>query len=266
MHCLKYLTLAAAFSFGCLPYVGLAAETPANPIISDSYDSESFIQDAYDAASKGVEVTFPYHPQQVFKIYTQLGFITDVHFEPGETIKYVGGGDTARWQIDNAKTGSLGRAVEHLFIKPVQNGITTNIVINTDKRSYQLIVEAGSAYNPMVSWIYPKSDMEIYAEQQAKSYSSINPTEIDFGYKISDTSYKWSPVDVFRSENKTYFKMKTEIKDTELPAVFVVDDDNKLLLVSYRFVDGYFIVDRVVDKAVFVLGKKKIKIRYRYED
>ena len=89
---------------------------------------------------------------------------------------------------------------------------------------------------------------------------------VKFGYKISDTHYKWSPVNVFRSEYKTYFKMKTDIKDTELPAVFVVDDDNKLLLVSYRFVDGYFIVDRVVDQAVFVLGGKKVKVKYRYED
>lgn len=73
-------------------------------------------------------------------------------------------------------------------------------------------------------------------------------------------------MNVFRSEYKTYFKMKSDIKDTELPAVFVVDDDNKLLLVSYRFVDGYFIVDRVVDQAVFVLGGKKVKVKYRYED
>ena len=81
----------------------------------------------------------------------------------------------------------------------------------------------------MVSWIYPKSDTQIYDEQQTKSYSSIDPSQIKFGYKISDTHYKWSPVNVFRSEYKTYFKMKSDIKDTELPAVFVVDDDNKLL-------------------------------------
>ena len=213
---MKSLILAALIAC-CIPVCGFAAESPANPIVSDSYGSEGFVQDAYDAASKGVEVTFPYLPQQVFKIYTQ-------------------------------------------------NGISTNIVINTDKRSYQLIVEAGSAYNPMVSWIYPKSDTQIYDEQQTKSYSSIDPSQIKFGYKISDTHYKWSPVIVFRSEYKTYFKMKTDIKDTELPAVFVVDDDNKLLLVSYRFIDGYFIVDRVVDKAVFVLGGKKVKVKYRYED
>lgn len=266
MYLSKSLILATAFSLSCFGASCFAAETPANPIVPDAYGSESFIQDAYDAASKGVEVTFPYYPQQVFKIYTQLGFITDVRFEPGETIKYVGGGDTARWQIDNAKTGSFGRSVEHIFIKPVQNGITTNIVVNTDRRSYQLIVEAGLAYNPMVSWIYPKSDIEIHKEQQTKSYSSINPASLDFGYKISDKSFKWSPAEVFRSDNKTYFKMKPEIKDTELPAIFVVDDDNKLLLVSYRFTDGYFIVDRVVDEAVLMLGKKKVKIKYRYED
>ena len=228
--------ILAALIAGCIPVCGFAAESPANPIVSDSYGSEEFIQDA------------------------------DIRLEPGETLKYVGGGDTARWRIDNAKTGRFGNTVEHILLKPLQNGISTNIVINTDRRSYQLIVEAGPAYNPMVSWIYPKSDTQIYEEQQTKSYSSIDPSQIKFGYKISDTHYKWSPVNVFHSEYKTYFKMKSDIKDTELPAVFVVDDDNKLLLVSYRFVDGYFIVDRVVDQAVFVLGGKKVKVKYRYED
>lgn len=265
MYCLKKFIVTASLALACLPTAGLAAETPANPIIPDSYASESFIQDAYEAASKGVEVTFPYFPQQVFKIYTQLGFVTDIKLEPGEVVKYVGGGDTVRWQIDTATTGSVGRNVDHIYIKPMQNGINTNIVINTDKRSYQLIVEAGHAYNPMVSWIYPKSDVEIYNEQQAKGYSSIDPTSLKFGYKISNKDYKWSPAAVFRSENKTYFKMKSEIKDTELPAIFAVDDEKKLLLVSYRFTDGYFIVDRVLDEAVLIAGGKKVKVKYRYE-
>lgn len=86
---MKSLILAALIA-GCIPVCGFAAESPANPIVSDSYGSEEFVQDAYDAASKGVEVTFPYFPQQVFKIYTQLGFITDIRLEPGETLKYVG--------------------------------------------------------------------------------------------------------------------------------------------------------------------------------
>lgn len=55
---MKSLILAALIA-GCIPVCGFAAESPANPIVSDSYGSEGFVQDAYDAASKGVEVTFP---------------------------------------------------------------------------------------------------------------------------------------------------------------------------------------------------------------
>jgi hypothetical protein len=56
--------------------------------------------------------------------------------------------------------------------------------------------------------------------------------------------------------------MKEDIVNTELPAFFVLDDEDKPILVSYRFVDGYFIIDRLVDKAVLVSGKKKVKIQY----
>lgn len=48
---MKSLILAALIA-GCIPVCGFAAESPANPIVSDSYGSEGFVQDAYDAASK----------------------------------------------------------------------------------------------------------------------------------------------------------------------------------------------------------------------
>lgn len=65
---------------------------------------------------------------------------------------------------------------------------------------------------------------------------------------------------VFNSDNKTYIKMKPDIVNSELPAFFVLDDENKMTLVSYRYVKGYIVVDRLFDKAVLLLGKKKVKI------
>lgn len=261
-------SVVCAFSLSllfCVP-VFAADEESGNPVVSEPSASSEFVQDAFEAASSGIEVMFNFIPQSVYRVYTQEGFVTDVKLEEGETLKFIGGGDTARWKIDTAVSGSPGSTVTHIYIKPSQRGISTNLVINTDKRSYQLLLESGYSYNPMVSWFYPKSDLEIVEEKRVKSYASINPASLDFGYKISDTDYKWSPVEVFRSDSKTYLKMKSDIVNTELPALFAVDDDKKLVLLSYRFQDGYFIVDRVLDKAVLVLGRKKVKIQYRYED
>lgn len=249
-------------------YAGLAyaEEFPAHPVAGSEISAESYVEDAYDAANDGVEVRFPYIQEHLYKIYLQEGFITDIRLGKDEKIRYVGGGDTVRWKIDTVTVGEGKDEESHLFIKPLKNGLSTNIVINTDKRMYQLILESGYGYNPMVSWTYPKSDIDVMAEEKHADYASIDPSKLKFGYSISNTKYKWSPEDVFRSESKTYLKMKSEITDTELPAFFALDDDDRPILVSYRFVDGYFIIDRLVDEGILVSGRKKVKIKFEGED
>ena len=256
--CLSMLVLLAL----CITSISNAEEFPANPVAGNEISAESYIEDAYDAANNGVEVQFPYIEQHLYKVYLQEGFITDIKLGNDETLRYVGGGDTVRWKIDTVTTGEGKEKIAHIFIKPLKNGLSTNIVITTDKRMYQLLLESGYGYNPMVSWTYPKSDLEKIKDKKHKDYAHLDPSELKFGYKVSNKNYKWSPVDVFRSSTKTYLKMKEDIVNTELPAFFVLDDEDKPILVSYRFVDGYFIIDRLVDKAVLVSGKKKVKIQY----
>jgi len=44
--------------------------------------------------------------------------------------------------------------VPHIYIKPVVETSTTNMIITTNKRSYQLILNTSNWYNPMVTWNY----------------------------------------------------------------------------------------------------------------
>ena len=238
----------------------VSAEERGNPIAGEEFTADNYVRDAYEAANQGVEVVFPYQTNNIYQIYLQEGYITDIRLERGETIKYVGGGDTTRWIIDTSTTGSNFNKVSHVFIKPVQRGISTNIVINTDRRVYQLTLISGSNYNPMVSWLYPVSESEAFSQKKIKEYSTLNAGKLNFEYEISNDKYKWAPAMVFNSDNKTYIKMKPDIVNSELPAFFVLDDENKMTLVSYRYVKGYIVVDRLFDKAVLLLGKKKVKI------
>lgn len=262
----KLLDITVAVLFVCMPMAAEAAgiyEPPAAPVAGSELRPQEFITDAFEAANNGVEVVFPYIRSNVYKIYLQEGFVTDIRLEPNETVKYIGGGDTMRWKIDTAEAGRVGENRTHIFVKPLQGGISTNLIINTDRRVYQLILESGRMYNPMVSWSFPKSEEELRFEEKVKVYSRINPLNMKFGYKISNKSLKWAPEDAFRTDSKTYFKMKPDIVNTELPAFFAIDDEGKLLLVSFRYLDGYFIVDRLVDKGVFVLGKEQVKVTFR---
>ena len=239
-----------------------AYELPANPIAGDVFEADNFIQDSYDAKGYMMEVLFAYAPEQVYKIYLQQGFVTDIRLAMDEVVEYVGAGDTVRWKLETVKSDRVGEG-PHVLVKPVQDGISTNLVINTNKRSYHLLLISGDGFNPMVRWEYPKPDIEVIKERETKTYTRINPANLKFGFSISNKSLDWAPADVFRSESKTYLKMKSEVVNTDLPTLFVVDDDERLVLTSFRYLNGYIIVDRLFDRAILLAGKKKVKIRYR---
>lgn len=258
---------ASVFSF--FPVAVDAAEIPPRPFANESSSEYDFTMDAYDAGAYGAEVRFPYLEDKVYKIYTQVGFVTDLVFEKNEKIIYVGGGDTARWKVDTSAVGSEYESYCHLYLKPLETGITTDLIINTDKRVYRLLVTATSRYNPVVRWVYNaeskrNGDSIVVGESSDPASGGVNPAELDFNFKIDKPELGWAPSSVFRSGNKTYIKMKPEIVHYDLPSFFVIDDEGQPNLVGYRYVNGSFVVDKFFDNAVLYAGKKgKVKITYK---
>lgn len=246
-------------------------EIPPNPVAGDIFSNGDFIMDAFDAAAYGAEIRFPYMSDKVYKIYTQPGFVTDIVLEKNEKITYVGGGDTARWKVDTSAVGSPYESYCHLYVKPLADGITTDLIINTDKRVYRLMVTSGTRYNAVVRWLYDEtvggSQKEmgmVPSGDGTENSGGVNPAEIDFNFKIDEPELGWAPASVFRSGRKTYIKMKPEIIDYDLPSFFEVDDEGKLNIVGFRYVNGTFVIDKFFKTGVLLAGKKgKIKITYR---
>ena len=54
--------------------------------------------------------------------------------------------------------------------------------------------------------------------------------------------------------------MNDTISATYLPSLYILDGSNNLVLVSYRFQSGYFIVDSVNDKYLLLLGRDRVII------
>jgi P-type conjugative transfer ATPase TrbB len=64
-------------------------------------------------------------------------------------------GDTARWIIGDTQSGSGDSQRIHILVKPTRPDLQTNLVINTDRRTYHLELRANpSAYMASVSWTY----------------------------------------------------------------------------------------------------------------
>lgn len=217
-----------------------------------SYRSIRTTQDAINAQGDSTMV-FTYAPEQLYKIYCRRGYITDLALKRGESIRFVGGGDTAAWQLDQ----SVVDGVPHLYIKPVVETSTTNLIITTEKRSYQLILNTSDWYNPMVYWTYGAEDhadmMRRKAQEQSTQTGSVNVTgveQLDFSFQVraKGEAKEYLPEMVFSDGVRTYLKYKTLPKQ-QVPLFVTKRGKKTMTLVNYHARDGYYIVDVSFDKA-----------------
>lgn len=226
-----------------------------NPVPSSKING--YIQDAVNAQGYA-RMEFAYGPQQIYKIYCKIGYLTDLEFQKGEKITYVGGGDTAQWLIDKADVAQT----PHLYVKPIANNVATNIIVNTDKgHVYQILLNSGSWYNPMISWNYGNEDI-VNAKIANNDYNddevylagktlNVRPENINFSYKIKAKKGnlpKWAPVSVFDDGKKTYIKFNNF--GEKLPVLFIKEKNMKdVVWANYRMKNNMFIVDKIFDEA-----------------
>ena len=223
--------------------------------------SASYTQDAINAQGNSTMV-FVYAPNQLYKIYCRRGFLTDLSFHKGESIKFVGGGDTAGWMV----TTSSVDGVPHLYIKPVVETGTTNLIVTTEKHSYQLILNTSGWYNPMVTWTYETEGLADKIREDRLATEKVaagSVANLDFNYRVSGGDSSHRPSMVFSDGEKTFIKFD-KLMAKKYP-LFIKEQGTKgMKIMSYKARDNYFIVDRVFDQAEIRLSDKEIiTIRHR---
>lgn len=229
-------------------YLGSSSAYLVNP--SPRSEEVSYTQDAINSQGNST-MTFRYAPNQLYKIYCRPGYLTDLALRKGETIKFVGGGDTSGWAVNNTTVDG----VPHLYIKPIVDGTPdTNIIITTDKHSYQLILCCSDWYNPMVRWTYDQEDADINLARKAKDERTVtgnmavtNVEELDFNYTVSGDSEN-KPIMVFSDGEKTFIKFKNP-RTKQVPIFIRARGKKELSLVNYKIKDNYYIIDKVFDFA-----------------
>jgi type IV secretion system protein VirB9 len=185
--------------------------------------------------------TVAYDAAQVVSLQVATGYQLTVEFGPGERIENVALGDSGAWQVTPNKRG------DHLFIKAVQNGVSTNMTVLTDARSYNF--ELMPLYGPLpdmaftVRFTYPAPAVATVAGTAAKEPGR---------YKLSGARAIW-PATIDDDGEKTYI---TWPADRALPAVFAIDSRNNETLVDGAMRDGEYVIDSVQQKLVFRFDKK----------
>ena len=171
------------------------------------------------------------------KIVCRPMYVTDVILQPGETVTGVHPGDPVRWSFVPSVSGAGENAQTHVLIKPLAADISTNLIVNTDRRTYQLdLMSSARNFVPSVSFSYPSDSLKEWDSFMAgkkkerennialASGYSVNPEDLHLDYEIRGSDrLRWKPQRVWDDGVKTYiqFKKGSTRKSVEAPILVV---------------------------------------------
>lgn len=246
---------------------GLKAEISAlkDHRVVDSSIKES-TQRPTNSPQVEIKTVYNYSPGANYVLHAGVNRVTDIELQPGENMTGpVIAGDTVRWVVAKAVSGSGENATMHVLVKPVQAGLETNFIITTDRHVYHVSAKSTNKnYMPVMTWNYPHEEaakMEAMRREEQrlddlKAAPAVAAESLNFKYKVKpDDDYSWTPVRVFDDGSKTFIQMNPEMKNTEAPALFIKDGD-ELNLVNYRVKGDYYVIDRLFDVAELRSGKE----------
>ena len=210
---------------------------------------------------------YPFSEGMIYQVYTAPGAVTDLALQPGENLVAVAAGDTVRWVIGDTTSGSGTDKRTHILVKPFANGLATNLVITTDRRSYRLQLTA-TARTAMaaLSWTYP-ADQLIALRQKEAQVAAAAPIaaglpvdSLHFNYVVSGDSPAWRPLRAFDDRRQTFVEFPASIAVGEAPPLFVIGAAGEAELVNYRMRGHFYVVDRIFDRAEMRLGTGKQQV------
>ncbi|MGW1424619.1 P-type conjugative transfer protein TrbG [Bradyrhizobium manausense] len=209
---------------------------------------------------------YAYSPGALYQIYAAPGQITDIALEEGEQLTGSGpiaAGDTVRWVVGDTESGSGDTRRVHILVKPTRASIETNLVVNTDRRTYLIELRSRERpHMPSVAWYYPETVRE-RSRSIALRPVLPDPTQRVLRYAIEGDRPPWRPTAAYDDGRKVYVEFPQGIVQGEMPPLFVIGADGKTELVNYRAYGNVLIVDRLFAAAELRLGgehQQKVRI------
>lgn len=240
---------------------GIAAIRAAN--------SEALAPSRGDSFFNGVQV-FSYEPGRIYEIFTTPLRVTVISLRPGERIVSMVAGDTVRWQIAETTSGAGADARSHVVLKPLRQGLSTNLVLTTSERVYMIALRATAqtdAFNAAIAWEYPNdlgnADLEnlLVAEGASATASRLPLDRLETRYRVASRLGQrapvWTPEAVFDDGAKTYIRFPAAAAHSELPPLFVIGPHGDAQLVNYRVRGLTYVVDQLFDRAELRLGARR---------
>jgi type IV secretion system protein TrbG len=231
------------------------------------------VQPVRDGFINAVQV-YPFTRGALYQLYTAPGQITDIALQPGEQLVGSGpvaAGDTVRWIIGDTESGTGATRQIHILVKPTRADLTTNLVINTDRRTYHMELRStASTYMASVSWQYPEDQLIALRRQNADAQAAapiangVDLSALNFRYGIEGDNPPWRPLRAFDDGRQVFIEFPRGIGQGEMPPLFVIGPEGKTSeLVNYRVRGNYIVVDRLFAAAELRFGSAHRQQRIR---
>lgn len=218
---------------------------------------------------------YPWSDGALYQVYAAPGQVTDIVLQEGEQLVGPGpvaAGDTVRWVIGDTTSGAGPTGRVHILVKPTRPDLTTNLVINTDRRTYHLELRATQrTWMASVSWTYPADQLIALRGQNAAAQatapiaSGVDVGALQFRYRIIGDNPPWRPLRAFDDGRQVFIEFPAGIGQGEMPPLFVVGPEGGGELVNYRVSGRHIVVDRLFAAAELKLGDGRSEQRVRIE-
>ncbi|MDR0474754.1 MAG: TrbG/VirB9 family P-type conjugative transfer protein [Treponema sp.] len=214
---------------------------------------------------------YDYNEYKQYPVVCKVLSLTVIQLENGETpigVPYLS--DTMRWEL----TGDVWRTVDGLsvqliMIKPLEPGLTTNMILVTNQRIYQFVLTSTrDSYMPMIKFRYPLSHNKfITAETLRREIEQGEREEegyyLSYNYKIVSgwalTGWfkpDWQPIEAWDDGHKTYLRLPRGVLQREYPTVF----EKSNYIINYRVNENIMIMDKLITDVTLRLNGKRVKV------
>lgn len=255
-----------------------AMSTPASPEAGDpkirvmGANAAARMQPVKEGFLNAIQ-QYPWAEGALYQLYTAPGHVTDISLQEGEQLVGPGPvatGDTVRWIIGDTVSGVGASQRVHILVKPTRSGLVTNLVINTDRRTYHVELRSTpETYMASVSWTYPQDAVIALTARNRKAADAapvvphIDIDALEFGYRIEGDRPAWRPLRAFDDGRQVFIELPASIVQNDLPPLFIAGAKGEGELVNYRVRGRYVVVDRLFSGAEMRLGAGTSEQRVR---
>jgi P-type conjugative transfer protein TrbG len=241
---------------------------PAQRALSQSYDwaENPAALPSRDAVGR---VMFPFSQSAPTLVCAPV-HVCDLELQAGEVVQgapHVG--DSVRWRISPAVSGSDEKRITHLIIKPTEAGLDTNLIIPTDRHTYHIrLVSSSTRYLASAAFYYPDEEQTSWAEQgkatrpagaqgsESTDMPSVAVNRLNFNYKIKVVkgSPRFRPLRAMDDGYHTYISMSEDLLQSEAPVLVGVTSNGTEQVINYRLKGNLYVVDGTVYKLALISG------------